>query len=167
MRVELPDGQWAELREELTHGQHKRLQAGDLPRRGESRHGWARRRHRVHRGLRRGLVAPRRGRRRRPTSTPGCHWWTRLPEPVAHAIAEAAAELWRGAGRPKRFNRDLVVFARGGSIATEDDRLADVLWLANSPSWTWRDLEETPEDVLVLLRRLSREQSRVREESAR
>ena len=72
-----------------------------------------------------------------------------------------------GAGRPKRFNRDLVVFARGGSIATEDDRLADVLWLANSPSWTWRDLEETPEDVLVLLRRLSREQSRVREESAR
>ena len=25
MRVELPDGQWAELREELTHGQFKRL----------------------------------------------------------------------------------------------------------------------------------------------
>lgn len=26
MRVNLPDGQWAELREELTHGQTKRLQ---------------------------------------------------------------------------------------------------------------------------------------------
>jgi hypothetical protein len=26
VRVELPDGQWAELREELTHGQTKRLQ---------------------------------------------------------------------------------------------------------------------------------------------
>ena len=26
MRVDLPDGQWAELREELTHGQTKRLQ---------------------------------------------------------------------------------------------------------------------------------------------
>ena len=26
MRVELPEGQWAELREELTHGQTKRLQ---------------------------------------------------------------------------------------------------------------------------------------------
>ena len=26
MRLELPDGQWAELREELTHGQTKRLQ---------------------------------------------------------------------------------------------------------------------------------------------
>jgi hypothetical protein len=36
VRVDLPDGQWAELREELTHGQTKRLQraifrAGENP----------------------------------------------------------------------------------------------------------------------------------------
>lgn len=72
-----------------------------------------------------------------------------------------------GTGRPKRFNRQLAVFARGGSVSTEDDRLADVLWLANNPTWTWRDLDETPEDVLALLRRLGREQSRVAKEAAK
>jgi len=72
-----------------------------------------------------------------------------------------------GAGRPKRFSRDLAVFARGGSVATEDDRLADVLWLANHPSWTWRDLEDTPEDVLLLLGRLGREQARAAKEAAK
>ena len=65
-----------------------------------------------------------------------------------------------GPGRPKRFNRELKVFALGGSVTTADDRLADVLFLANHPTWRWRDLEETPEDVLALLARLGREVAR-------
>ena len=55
------------------------------------------------------------------------------------------------------------MFARGGGVNPSDDRLADVLFLANHPQWTWRDLEDTPEDVIVLMRRLGREQARARE----
>ena len=42
----------------------------------------------------------------------------------------------------------------------KDDRLADVLWLANHPGWRWRDLEDVPEDVLGIMRQLERMQAR-------
>jgi len=35
MRVELPDGQWVDLREELTHGQFKRLMRAQIRRETE------------------------------------------------------------------------------------------------------------------------------------
>lgn len=49
-------------------------------------------------------------------------------------------------------------------MSVTDDRLADVLFLANHPAWTWRDLEETPEDVIGLMRQLARMTARAREE---
>ena len=64
---------------------------------------------------------------------------------------------------PKRFRRQLRYFAAGASVTVDDDRLADVLYLANHPQWTWRDLEETPEDVLACLRILERAQAEHRE----
>ncbi len=54
-------------------------------------------------------------------------------------------------------------FAAGATVTVDDDRLADVLFLANHPAWTWRDLEDTPEDVLASLRILERAQAERRE----
>ena len=50
-------------------------------------------------------------------------------------------------------------FAAGASVTASDDRLADVLFLANHPAWTWRDLQDTPEDVLAMLGILERAQA--------
>lgn len=52
-------------------------------------------------------------------------------------------------------------------MSVADDRLADVLFLADHPAWTWRDLEETPEDVLALTRQLGRMTARARQEAAK
>ena len=52
-------------------------------------------------------------------------------------------------------------------MSTSDDRLADVLFLAAHPTWTWRDLEDTPEDVVGLVRVLDRMTARAREEAAK
>jgi hypothetical protein len=47
----------------------------------------------------------------------------------------------------------------------DDDRLADVMFLATHPAWTWHDLEQTPEDVVNLMRQLARSEARAREEA--
>lgn len=99
MRVELPDGQWAELREELTHGQTKRLKRA-LYRAVENPSdagpdvdtefiavyvaAWS---------LRGSADVPADLDARLPLIDA-------LPEPVARAIAEKAAELWRGRADP-------------------------------------------------------------------
>jgi len=38
-----------------------------------------------------------------------------------------------------------------------------VVFLINHPSWTWRDLQETPEDVLALLYAFEFQRARVKE----
>ena len=52
------------------------------------------------------------------------------------------------------------MLARGGTVNTVDERLADVVFLANHPAWTWRDLESTPEDVIDIMRQYERQQAR-------
>lgn len=99
MRVDLPDGQWAELREELTHGQTKRLQ----------------------RTLYRAMADPAEAGPEVDTEFVAVYvaaWSLRgvgdvpadldarlpvidgLPEPVVRAIAARAAELWKGRADP-------------------------------------------------------------------
>ena len=51
-------------------------------------------------------------------------------------------------------------------MSVNDDRLADVLFLADHPTWTYRDLDETPEDALLLLKQLRRAEARARQEAA-
>jgi hypothetical protein len=99
VRVELPEGQWAELREELTHGQTKRLQralfrasenpaeaAPDIDTEFVAVYvaAWSLR------GV--GDVPPDLDARLPVIDS--------LPEPVVSAIALAAAKVWKGRADP-------------------------------------------------------------------
>lgn len=35
-----------------------------------------------------------------------------------------------------------------------DDTLADVLFLDAHPAWTWRDLQDAPDDIVAIMRSL-------------
>ena len=140
--------------------------ADAVPRHQRPVGGRARGRHGVRGGLRRRLVDPRS--RGDPGGARGPHPDHRHPAAAdRRADRQGRRHALAGEGRPKRFSRQFAVFARGGSVKVTDDRLADVLFLADNPAWTWRDLQETPEDVLALLRQLRRAEARAREEAAK
>ena len=98
MRVELPDGQWAELREELTHGQTKRLKRAIFRAVEDTAAGpdvdtefiavyvasWSLL----------GIGPPPDDTDARLPIIDG------LPEPIARAIAEKAAAIWSGRADP-------------------------------------------------------------------
>ncbi len=60
--------------------------------------------------------------------------------------------------RPKRYARAFGLLAAGAPVVERDlrgepwDPFSDVVFLVNHPGWTWRDLQETPDDVIADMR---------------
>lgn len=50
-----------------------------------------------------------------------------------------------------------------GSVTPPDQTFSDALFLLNNPSWTWRDLQETPSEVVLLLKQMQSTREKVNE----
>ena len=64
----------------------------------------------------------------------------------------------RGAG-PKRFRASVERLAGGGTVS-EPDVLIDALFLSKHPGWTYQALQDTPYEVIEVMRMLGRAQGR-------
>jgi hypothetical protein len=150
-RVTLPNGDWADLVTRVNHAQHRRIRTGysspELDTMTETVAAmvtnWS-----VHdvdggeipypggerRGRPVGGARPVPGRRRHRDLQPG------------------RRDLPRWAG-PKRFSRDIRRLSAGASFKVPA-ALADAYFLVDHPGWTWRDLEEAPEDLVDTMREI-------------
>ena len=65
-----------------------------------------------------------------------------------------------GGKRPKRYAATVKRYAAGIGVKA-DQRLADAIFLSRHSGWTWRDLQETPSDIVALMRMIDAEESRI------
>ena len=62
--------------------------------------------------------------------------------------------------RPKRYGSAIKRYAAGIGVKA-DQTLADAIFLSRHPGWTWSDLQETPSDIVALMRMIDAEEGRV------
>jgi len=68
----------------------------------------------------------------------------------------------RASGRPKLTRRLIRQFVAGAAIEPDDD-LRDAILLHAHPGWSWRELQETPAQVVEHVRAIDYELAKKRE----
>lgn len=66
-----------------------------------------------------------------------------------------------GRAGPKRLKRAVGTLARGAPVKDPEAVLVDALFLQEHPGWSWRDLQETPYEVIEVMRMLGKATSDV------
>jgi hypothetical protein len=61
--------------------------------------------------------------------------------------------------RPKRFKRDIDRLAAGVTVRL-DEKLADIYFLDQHPGWSWRDLQDAPDEVIETMQMLANARAR-------
>jgi hypothetical protein len=61
---------------------------------------------------------------------------------------------------PFRGQRGYAYYAAGASVIPEDDDMSDVLFLDRHPSWTWSDLQATPDSIVAGMMELDAQKAR-------
>jgi hypothetical protein len=69
----------------------------------------------------------------------------------------------RGRGGHKPYRKHVRKLVTTRVVNSPDGDFSDALFLVNNPSWTWRDLQETPAKIVLLVKAIQDGRAKVAE----